>query len=268
MTKNEIDTRTRTLAYHLWRSAGQDYGRTVDFWIMAEQMVVELAVAAARLSGAAVESASAATGLKAPRVAASYVRQINELAFLMWEGAGWRYGEAVDNWLSAERHVMTMAMTAGQRDRRRDPEPDADEPTDSFSAEAYLEQIRTTAYYMWEAAGRQYGGAMDFWLAAERRVLDGMAAAAAAHAAALESEEERDCDAEQRLDAGAGRNDGGGGDVTRPRPPTNAVARTEGSRGGGLNAKTDPDGTREMPAAQPDAAAIQVRRLGSMRMPE
>jgi len=40
--------------------------------------------------------------------------------------------------------------------------------------------IREVAYLMWEAAGRQQGLAMDYWLAAERIVMETLNAATAA----------------------------------------------------------------------------------------
>ncbi|MGZ9033594.1 MAG: DUF2934 domain-containing protein, partial [Rhodospirillales bacterium] len=38
------------------------------------------------------------------------------------------------------------------------------------------------AYVLWESAGRQYGNALDYWLQAERQVLNAMTEAAAANA--------------------------------------------------------------------------------------
>jgi hypothetical protein len=51
---------------------------------------------------------------------------------------------------------------------------------ETFSPANYLEQIRKTAYQLWEAAGRQYGSAFDFWLAAEQTIMESLASGQAA----------------------------------------------------------------------------------------
>lgn len=50
---------------------------------------------------------------------------------------------------------------------------------ETFSPASYLEQIRKAAYYLWEAAGSQYGSTLDFWLAAENRFLESLSTASA-----------------------------------------------------------------------------------------
>lgn len=40
------------------------------------------------------------------------------------------------------------------------------------------DRVRQVAYMMWESAGRQHGMAMNYWLAAERDVIETMQAAA------------------------------------------------------------------------------------------
>lgn len=42
------------------------------------------------------------------------------------------------------------------------------------------DRVREIAYMMWESAGRQHGMAMEYWLAAEKEVLNTMQAAAGA----------------------------------------------------------------------------------------
>ncbi len=42
------------------------------------------------------------------------------------------------------------------------------------------DRVREIAYLMWESAGRQHGMAMEYWLAAEKDVLNTMQAAAGA----------------------------------------------------------------------------------------
>ena len=46
---------------------------------------------------------------------------------------------------------------------------------ETFSPADYLEQIRKTAYYLWEETGSQCGSAFDLWLEAENRFLDALA---------------------------------------------------------------------------------------------
>lgn len=165
----KIDSQVKSLAYHLWLSAGREYQRAGDFWIMAEQMVWELATASARLSGSAME-AGAVMERTAPVIAANYLQRIRELAYFMWEASGAQCGRAMDHWIAAERHVTTMMVVSGEM-ANSDGENRSAEP-DHFSAAAYLDEIRTGAYYLWEKAGRQHSGDhLGFWLTAERQVL-------------------------------------------------------------------------------------------------
>ena len=187
----KIDSQVNSLAYHLWLSAGREYRRALDFWIMAEQMVWELTVASARIAGSAVEL-SGAIERTAPAIAARHLQRIQELAYFMWEAAGAQCGRAMDFWIAAERHVTTMMVVSGEIANFPDGEQNS-EP-DHFSADAYLSEIRTSAYYMWEKAGRKLSDDhLGFWIAAERQVLHRIesdattrfCAAAAIHAPAV-----------------------------------------------------------------------------------
>jgi hypothetical protein len=182
-----IEQQIHNLAYHLWISAGREYGRALQFWMMADQMVWELAIASARLSGSAME-VGIAVERSAPVIAARCVQQIRELAYCMWKAAGAEGNLAMDFWIAAERHVTTMLMVPGAIAGLFKPEPNTG-PADAerdieplynrFSAEAYLNAIRTTAYYIWEKAGREYGkDPLTFWLEAERQMLQRLEAAA------------------------------------------------------------------------------------------
>ena len=46
------------LAQPLWESAARPYGMALDFWLMAEQMVLEMMAASARIQDAASSSAA------------------------------------------------------------------------------------------------------------------------------------------------------------------------------------------------------------------
>ncbi len=181
--KRTLEAQVNSLAYHLWLSAGREYRRVVDFWIMAEQMVWELAVATTRLSGSAMEAGSMIERT-APAIAATYLQRVQELAYFMWETSGAQCGRAMEFWLAAERHVMTMMIVSGHRATATDAEQDVGQDSDDdqglpaaawlgqFSAEAYLNEIRRSAYYLWEKAGGYQGSdPLSFWLAAERQVL-------------------------------------------------------------------------------------------------
>jgi Protein of unknown function (DUF2934) len=166
----------RGLAQPLWESAARPYGMALDFWLMAEQMVLEMMAASARIQDAAFRPPPPPlAGEELP--SAVPVWKVRALAECMWESAGRQFGMAQDYWLSAERHVLTMlrAATSLPSDEKMQPwaaELFALEPT------AYLERIRLMAYNYWEAAGQRYGQALDYWLRAEREMLNTMATAA------------------------------------------------------------------------------------------
>lgn len=166
-----MEERVRELAQPMWESAARPYGMAVDFWLMAEQMVLEMMTTASRIQADALAA-------ELPRIPehrlwppdAVPVARIQRLAECMWESAGRQYGMAQDFWLAAERHVLAIlrASTA----RAVSPQFDAMvEELGTMPPEAYLERIRVMAYYLWEAAGRQYGNALEYWLEAERSLL-------------------------------------------------------------------------------------------------
>lgn len=164
-----VEERVRALAQPLWESAARPYGMAMDFWLMAEQMVMEMMAASARMR-LTMLGEPPAPPKNAPE--AVPVAQVRALAQCMWESAGRHYEMAQDFWLAAERHVMAMVRAAGVSDAS----PFVQDLS-SLTPSAYLERIRASAYYLWEAAGRQYGQAMEFWLTAERQTLATFAAA-------------------------------------------------------------------------------------------
>lgn len=146
----------------------------MDFWLMAEQMVLEAMSATTRLHSTAVSQPPVSPSLGEIPVEAPVAR-VRELAQCMWASAGRQYGMAQDYWLSAERHVLAM-LRASTTPASREPAAWAAE-LKTLSPADYLERIRVLAFYYWEAAGRGYGEAMDYWLQAERDMLNAMAAA-------------------------------------------------------------------------------------------
>jgi hypothetical protein len=166
-----MEERVRELARPMWESAARPYGMALDFWLMAEQMVIEVMATISRIQA----DAAAADLPKVPEHRlwppdAVPVVRIQRLAECMWDSAGRQYGHAQDFWLAAERHVLAMirAAQAGAVSKEYD-EMVADLCT--LPPEAYLERIRIMAYYLWESAGRQYGHALDYWLEAEQSLL-------------------------------------------------------------------------------------------------
>lgn len=167
-----LDERIRGLAQPLWESAARPYGMAIDFWLMAEQMVMEVVTTTARLQSRAVSRAAPPDG-ELPE--GMPVARVRELAECMWEAAGRQYGMAQDFWLAAERHVLAMLRASAFPINSEKPDWAAELAT--LSPAAYLEQIRRMAYSYWEAAGRSYGNTLDCWLQAERDLLSMMSAA-------------------------------------------------------------------------------------------
>ena len=167
------------LAMPLKRSAGEPFDLAMDFWLMAEQMVLEVMDATTRVARFNGLQDVPPAEIDPPLPAVVPTERIRDLAHCMWDSAGRQYGLALDYWLSAERHVLTMmrassgVATPSDADARSMAQEYA-----TASAAAYLERIRETAYFLWEATGKQYDGALDDWLKAEKQVLDYMASAA------------------------------------------------------------------------------------------
>lgn len=164
--ETNLDERIRGLAQPLWESAARPYGVALDFWLMAEQMVMEMMSTTARLQN---KAASPPPPPLSEFPDGMPVARVREMAECMWESAGRQYGVAQDFWLAAERHVLAM-LRMGAFPARDEKQAWAAEVA-SLSPAAYLERIRLMAYYSWEAAGRHYGQALDCWLQAERDML-------------------------------------------------------------------------------------------------
>ncbi len=171
-----VEQRIRALARPLWESAARPYGMAIDFWLMAEQMVLEVMATTSRLQETAVtEAPQPFTELPE----AMPVDQVRKLAQCMWESAGRQYGMAQDFWLAAERHVTAMMRAAAATSGAGEAVEPWIRDLPRLSPAAYMERIRVAAYHMWEAAGHQYGRTFDFWLEAEKQTLATLARAAA-----------------------------------------------------------------------------------------
>ena len=175
--ENDLEHDIRNLAYHIWLSAENGFSRALDFWVMAEQMVIEMTADSARRANTAAASAVETAASWPSALRALYLYRVRELARGMWSASTDQRDRSMDYWLAAEKHLRLLmesaARTAGARLGREEAMVEAFE---TFSPANYLEQIRETAYQLWETAGRQYGSALDFWLAAETKIMESLAA--------------------------------------------------------------------------------------------
>ncbi|MBK9952987.1 MAG: DUF2934 domain-containing protein [Candidatus Competibacteraceae bacterium] len=171
--ENDLEQEIHNLAYHIWQSAGNEVGRALDFWLMAERMVIELAADSARLANTTATSAWEATSTWPSALRSLYFYRVRDLAHQMWLASNEQQERSLDYWLAAEKHLrLLMNSTVRTAGAGLGKEEVLAKTFEAFSPVDYLEQIRKTAYQLWEAAGRQYGSAFDFWLAAEEKTLE------------------------------------------------------------------------------------------------
>ncbi|QQS55870.1 MAG: DUF2934 domain-containing protein [Candidatus Competibacteraceae bacterium] len=171
--ENDLEQEIHNLAYHIWQSAGNEVGRALDFWLMAERMVIELAADSARLANTTATSAWEATSTWPAALRNLYFYRVRDLARQMWLASNERQERSLDYWLAAEKHLrLLMNSTMRAAGASIGKEEALAKTFEAFSPVDYLDQIRKTAYQLWEAAGRQYGSTLDFWLAAEEKTLE------------------------------------------------------------------------------------------------
>ncbi len=170
-------------------SAGEQYGTAMDCWLMAENMILETMAATTKIVGAALDTTVSSTRQFWAVPTEVPTERIRELAHLMWEGAGRQQGAAMDFWLAAERHVLTV-MRTGMSTSTSDSDTQNELVRELMvgSTAAYMDRVRELAYGLWESAGAEYGRSLDFWLEAERQVLGTMTATAGFVAAAPSKE--------------------------------------------------------------------------------
>ncbi len=175
--ESQIEDRIRLLAKPLWESAGERYGTALDCWLMAENMVVETMAATTKLVGATLDTTALSSRQLWERPPEVPTKRVRELAYLMWEAADRQQGAAMDFWLAAERHVLTVLRTGmGTSASESDPQCALTRELMFGSSSAYIERVRELAYALWAASGEEYGRSLDFWLEAERQVLETMTA--------------------------------------------------------------------------------------------
>jgi hypothetical protein len=172
----DLEPEIRHLAYHIWQTAGRDFGQiALDFLAMAERMVIEMTADSVRRANAATVSAveNAATWPAALR--ALYLYRARELARCMWAASTEQRDRSLDYWLAAENHLRLLAEAAARAAGAGHEEALA-RTFETFSPGEYLEQIRQTAYRLWETAENQQRSALEFWLRAEHQFMESLAA--------------------------------------------------------------------------------------------
>jgi len=180
----DLEHDIRNLAYHIWQTAGRDFGQTaLDFWAMAERMVIELTADSVRRANVATAAAVENAAAWPAALRALYLYRVRELARGMWAASADRRDRALDYWLAAEKHLRLLAESAARATGSTLGREEAlARAFEAFSPADYLEQVRKTAYQLWETAENQHQSALDFWLAAENRFLESLAAVGTAPA--------------------------------------------------------------------------------------
>jgi hypothetical protein len=174
----DLEHDIRYLAYHLWQTAGRDFSQTaLDFWAMAERMVIELTADSIRRANAATTTAVENAAAWPSALRALYHYRVRELARDMWGANAEQRDRSMDYWLAAEKHLRLLTESATRAAGAGLGREEALAKTfETFSPADYLEQIRKTAYQLWETAENQHQSALEFWLAAENRFLESLAA--------------------------------------------------------------------------------------------
>lgn len=173
----DLEHDIRNLAHHLWQTAGRDFGQTaLDFWAMAEQMVIEMTADSVRRMHAATATAVENAAVWPSALRALYLYRTRELARGMWAASAERRDRALDYWLAAEQHLRLLGESATRTAGATLGREEALARTfERFSSADYLEQIRKAAYKLWETAENQHQSALDFWLAAEHQFMESRA---------------------------------------------------------------------------------------------
>lgn len=116
--ESELEPDIRNLAYHLWQTAGREFGQTaLDFWAMAERMVVEMTVDSIRRANTATATAVENAAVWPSALRALYRYRVRELARDMWAATP---NGVIAPWISGWPPSSTCACW---RNRRRAPPP-------------------------------------------------------------------------------------------------------------------------------------------------
>ncbi|MBL8251885.1 MAG: DUF2934 domain-containing protein, partial [Candidatus Competibacter sp.] len=113
--ENDLEHDIRNLAYHIWLTAGSDFSRTaLDFWVMAEQMIIELTADSARRTNTAATSIVENAAAWPSALRALYLYRIRELAHNMWVASTEQRDRSMDYWLAAEQHMRLLTEAAAR----------------------------------------------------------------------------------------------------------------------------------------------------------
>ena len=144
---------------------------------MAERMIVELTADSVRRANAATAAAIENAAAWPAALRALYHYRVRELARGMWAASAEQRDRSLDYWLAAEQHLRLLVESAARTASAGLGQEAALARTfETFSSVDYLEQIRKLAYRLWETAENQHQSALEFWLAAENRFLESLAA--------------------------------------------------------------------------------------------
>lgn len=175
--ENHLESEISDLANHIWRSAGIDFSRTaLDFWGMAERMVIELTADSVYLANTATNLAIENAKTWPSALRALYLYRVRELAHCMNSASIEQRERSMDFWLAAEKHLQLLAEAAARAASAHNgkKEEAVARIFETFSAIDYLEQIRKRAHQLWETAENQNRSALDFWLAAENKMVESL----------------------------------------------------------------------------------------------
>jgi hypothetical protein len=178
--EHDLEHDIRKLAHDIWRSAGSEFSRSaLDFWAMAERMVIEFTADSVRRANAAT-AAAVETATNWPlALRALYLYRVRQLAHCMASASAEQRERSLDYWLAAEKHLRLLTESATRAASAHLGQEEAlARAFETFSPADYLEQIRKTAYHLWETAESQRHSALDIWLAAESQILESLAAGA------------------------------------------------------------------------------------------
>ena len=102
----DLEHDIRHLAYDLWQTAGREFSQTaLDFWGMAERMVIELTADSVRQMNTATASVIENATAWPPALRALYRYRVSELARYMWSAGAEQRDRSMDYWLAAEQHL-------------------------------------------------------------------------------------------------------------------------------------------------------------------
>lgn len=170
---DSLREQTRTAAFFFSEMAGHQEGLTDSYWLAAQKYVDSLGVWATALSASGETSFNESFRMLWEAVPPQkYFRMVGELAHQMWRNAGRPYFRALDFWVSAENHILTIGgRSIAEAKTLSEAVGLLGRTFSDLAADAYLAGIRERAYYIWKALGELRGHALDDWLEAEAQAL-------------------------------------------------------------------------------------------------